>query len=136
MPRVQAPSTTGLKTDGMLSKGVDIHKFEELTQPALYSWNIELSQLTCASTVASRKKNDELAARLSVVRVAFKVPMTFFGTLALVVVLLYRRLTESFVAVISHAVIALAFVYVPTPEAVMVPASDQPFWWVRSLVTL
>jgi glutaredoxin-related protein len=63
-----------------------------------------------------------------VVEVAFRVPPKSIGGLALVLVLLYRRDSEPvFDAVRSHAVIPLPFVIVPGPEAVMVPASDQPF---------
>jgi len=51
-------------------------------------------------------------------------------------VLVYRLLVVFFDAVKSHAVIALAFVKVPVPESVMVPASDQPFWSAESFVTL
>jgi len=51
-------------------------------------------------------------------------------------VLANRLLVEFFDAVKSHAVIALAFVKVPVPESVMVPASDQPFWSAVSFVTL
>jgi len=73
----------------------------------------------------NRKK--EPAARLSAVGVAFKVPLKFNAGFAVLVELLYWRLTPSFDAVMSHAVMSLALVIVPVLEVVIVPASDQPF---------
>lgn len=130
VPRVQAPSTTGLKKGALLVLIFEIHKFEKLTQSALYTGPnfVELFQVISAPLFVSRKIKLELAARLSVVKVAFKVPLTIFGEPALVVVLLYRRDSEPvFDAVKSHAVIALGSVNVPAAETVMVPASDHKF---------